>query len=120
MEERRAEARMMCADVVQVSWTGEGGRPGRATALLEDISRYGTCIQLERELPLGTELTIHHPKTTMKGTVRYCVYREIGYFVGIELAPESHWSRSKFTPRHLLDLERLVLRSAKKATKRRS
>jgi hypothetical protein len=47
--------------------------------------------------------------------VRYCVYREIGYFVGIELEASSKWSRKQFEPQHLLDLEELVFRSAGRA-----
>jgi hypothetical protein len=35
--------------------------------------------------------------------------------VGIELEPSSRWSRQQFEPQHLLDLEELVLRSARRA-----
>ena len=48
----------------------------------------------------------------MAGTVRYCVYREIGYFVGIELEKTTLWSRKQFEPQHLLDLQEMVLRHA--------
>ena len=108
---------MLCADMVDVCWTA-GGRRNRTTALLEDISVHGACLQFEMELPLGAELTIEHGEIRMQGTVRYCVYREIGYFVGIEFQQGSEWSRSRFTPEHMLDLEQLVLRSARRASKR--
>ena len=48
----------------------------------------------------------------MSGTVRYCVYREIGYFVGVELEKTTLWSRKHYEPQHLLDLEEMVLRHA--------
>jgi len=109
---------MLCADMVDVGWTGAAGRPHRTTALLEDISVRGACLQLEMELPLGTEITLQHDQIRLHGTVRYCVYREIGYFVGIEFHQGSEWSRNQFTPEHMLDLEQLVLRSARRASKR--
>jgi hypothetical protein len=40
--------------------------------------------------------------------VRYCVYREIGYFAGVEFEPQSKWSRKTYKPQHLLDLQQLV------------
>jgi hypothetical protein len=109
---------MLCADMLEVSWTDAGGRKHRSTALLEDISAHGACLQLEGELPLGTGVEIEHPKARMRGVVRYCVYREIGYFVGVEFSADCVWSQSTFKPEHMLDLEQLVLRSAGRPSKR--
>jgi len=82
--------------------------------LLEDISPSGMCLQFETPLPIGIQVEVNCPGDKLCGTVRYCVYREIGYFVGIELEPHHHWSRQQFEPQHLLDLEELVLRSARR------
>ena len=109
---------MMCADMLDVHWKDSAERTRRATALLEDISQHGACLQLEKELPLGTEIVMEVGKLRLTGTIRYCVYREIGYFLGVEFAPDSQWSQDKFEPKHLLDLEKLVKRAAKKAAKR--
>jgi len=73
------------------------------------------CLQFEIPVSIGTHVQIYCPGDKLAGIVRYCVYREIGYFVGIELAPPSKWSRQQFEPQHLLDLEDLVLRNAHKA-----
>jgi hypothetical protein len=118
MDERRADARMLCADMVTIRWNDAAGRPHQDTALLEDIAPHGACLQVELALPLNLEITLEHPKAVMRGSVRYCVYREIGYFVGVQFTPDSEWSRSKFTPQHLLDLEQLVIESVRKASKR--
>jgi hypothetical protein len=117
MDERRTEARMLCADMVTISWNDARGRPHQDTALLEDIATHGACLQVDVALPLDTEITVDHSKARMIGTVRYCVYREIGYFVGVQFTPDSQWSRTKFTPQHLLDLEQLVIESARRASK---
>jgi hypothetical protein len=59
-------------------------------------------------VPLAVEVHWHSPKKEFRGTVRYCEYQEIGYFVGVEFEPGSKWSRKTFKPQHLLDLERLM------------
>jgi hypothetical protein len=40
--------------------------------------------------------------------VRHCIYREIGYFVGVEMQAGSRWSKRTFQPQHLLDLRHLT------------
>ncbi|HLY18124.1 MAG TPA: PilZ domain-containing protein [Bryobacteraceae bacterium] len=107
---------MLCADMVEVCWKEPPGHKRKSTALLEDISRSGMCLQFEIPLAIGTHVQLHCPGEKLAGVVRYCVYREIGYFVGIELEPSSRWSRHQFEPKHLLDLEELVLRSARRTS----
>lgn len=99
--------------MLEVSWKEASGRKRRSTALLEDISPSGMCLQFEAPLDVGTRVEVHSPGDRYAGIVRYCVYREIGYFVGIELEPSSRWSRQQFEPQHLLDLEELVSRNAR-------
>jgi hypothetical protein len=118
MQRERAEIRMLCADMVEVCWKEPPGRKFKSTALLEDISPSGMCLQFEIPVPIGARVEIHCPGEKLSGTVRYCVYREIGYFVGIELVPSSKWSRKQFEPQHLLDLEELVLRRARTVSER--
>ena len=108
MRERRNEARLLCADMVEVRWLDRWGRPRQAAALLEDIAPSGACIQFEVEIPPGTEVRVTCTHGVLEGMVRYCVYREIGYFVGVQFAEGSRWSRQEYEPEHLLDLERLV------------
>jgi hypothetical protein len=108
MAERRTDVRLLCADMVEVRWRTGAGRQCHATALLEDISRSGACLQFETPVPAGVELTIECPGQELTGTVRYCVYREIGHFVGLEFTNRSAWSVEAFKPCHLLDLQKLA------------
>src|SRR5689334_5012596 len=108
MEERRTEVRMLCADIVEVSWTDRSGRKRRATGVLEDISTSGACLQLESSVPVGAPIEWRSGKREFSGNVRYCVYREIGYFVGVEFTPTSKWSKKAYQPQHLLDLKKLI------------
>jgi len=116
MQDKRSEVRMMCADVVEASWTDQDGQVQKAHALLENISPSGACLQFEAAVPVGVTIRFACPKQEFEGEVRYCSYQEIGYFVGIQLAPDSHWSRKSFRPRHLLDLQELA-ENAEKSTK---
>jgi hypothetical protein len=115
MQRPRAEIRMLCADMVEVRWKEPAGRKCKSTALLEDISTSGMCLQFEVPVSIGTHVEVHCPGDRLGGVVRYCVYREIGYFVGIELESASRWSRHQFEPQHLLDLEALVMHNARKS-----
>ncbi len=98
---------MLCADLVDIRWKDKSGRTKRAVANLEDISLSGACLQLDLPIPLETNLRIGHPKGELQGRIRYCVYRDIGYFLGVQFEPNSKWSQRTFKPMHLLDPRRL-------------
>ena len=102
---------MLCADLVDVQWKDQNGRTRRGVANLEDISLSGACLQVDRPLALGTPLHITYPSGELAGKVKYCVFREIGYFLGIEFDPGSRWSQRDYRPQHLLDPRRLVVRT---------
>jgi hypothetical protein len=109
MENRRCEGRMLCADMIDVQWTPPGDRRQHcATAILEDISPSGACLQLELEVPVGSRIYWKAPNQEFAGRVRYCVFREIGYFVGVEFAHDSKWSESVYLPEHLFDVNKLL------------
>jgi|SRR4051794_15661649 len=115
MYNRRAETRLLCADLVDVNWKDKTGRTRRAVANLEDISGSGACLQVDTPVPLQTVVKISFPRGELQGTVRYCVYRQIGYFLGVEFEPGSRWSLRMFRPQHLLDPRRLVSRAISRA-----
>jgi hypothetical protein len=108
MLDRRIEIRMLCADLVEVQWKDEAGKSRRMVANLEDISLSGACLQVEKAIPLETTIRITYPKGELNGIVKYCVYREIGYFLGIEFEAGSQWSQRHFQPQHMLDPRRLM------------
>jgi hypothetical protein len=115
MVDRRLEPRMLCADLVDIQWRDPSGRRRRGVANLEDISLSGACLQVDRPVALGSTLLISYPKGELSGRVKYCVFREIGYFLGIEFEDGSRWSQRDFRPQHLLDPRQLVSRSVNRA-----
>ena len=113
MQDKRRETRMLCADMIEVRWRDRAGGEQDTTALLEDICTSGACLQVESPIPLGVEIRWEAPRQEFQGYVRYCVYREIGYFVGVEFDASFQWSKKAFKPQHLLDLQSLVAASKK-------
>ncbi len=64
-------------------------------------------------MPLGTPFRIAYPAGVLLGKVKYCVFREIGYFLGIEFEPGNRWSQRSYRPQHLLDPRHLVNRATR-------
>src|SRR5262249_29195394 len=118
MLRERAEARMLCAELVDIRWKDKTGRGHKVTAILEDISASGACVQIDGPIPANTVVKILHPKGQLQGRVRYCVYRDIGYFVGLQFEANSKWSRKDFQPQHMLDMPRLLARGLKSVARR--
>jgi PilZ domain len=102
---------MMCADLVDVRWKDKSGRGRRAVANLEDISLSGACLQVDVQIPLTTMVRISYPKGEFSGVVRYCQFKEIGYYVGVKFEDGCKWSKTSFKPLHLLDPRGLAKRT---------
>lgn len=119
MLERRFEPRLLCADLLDVHWTDKSGRRRKAVANLEDISLSGMCLQLDTPVPRETLLRIAHPKSRFQARVRYCVFRDTGYYLGVQFEPGSRWSLRRFRPKHLLDPRDLLALREQRAEKPR-
>ncbi len=111
MKERRIDPRLLCADLVEVIWNDEAGRAWRRVANLEDISLSGVCLQVERPILPGSTIAVNYGHGEISGLVRYCLFRDIGYFLGIEFDEGYRWSSAQFQPKHLMDPEELDLRT---------
>jgi hypothetical protein len=111
MTDTRVYSRSLCADLVKLEWNDEAGSPQSAPAILEDISPRGACLQLEHPVPVNLAATLRHgDKWSMECHITYCVFREIGYFLGIEFKPGSRWSKRSYQPQHLLELDHMMLK----------
>jgi len=107
MVERRWERRLLCADLVRIEWRESGGETRRMTALLEDISKSGACLQTDCPVPVNVLVRLRHGRTMLEGMVTYCAYHDIGYFAGITFAGRHSWSERLFRPKHLVDPAKL-------------
>ncbi len=107
MHERRIDNRLLCADLVEVCWE-YAGRQQRRVANLEDISLCGVCLQMEKKIEPESKVMIRYGDGALVGVVRYCAYRDMGFFIGVELAEDSRWSTQHYKPEHLLDTRELL------------
>lgn len=94
---------MLCADLVRIEWKDHAGNVREATAILEDISHSGACLQTDEALPVETLVQVRRGRKILEGRVSYCIYRDIGYFAGITFTAAQKWSESVFRPKHLID-----------------
>ncbi|MBM3775629.1 MAG: PilZ domain-containing protein [Acidobacteria bacterium] len=108
--ERRTEVRLLCSQLIRVESEDDSGRRHNATAVLEDISTRGACLHLEAPLAPGRAVHIRHASGQLPGIVRYCVWRQIGYFAGVEFDQTTRWRREQFEPEHLFDPQELLRR----------
>jgi len=102
MADQRAEPRYLCSDLVTLCW--QQGAPGERseTVVLENISASGACVQAEISVPKSASVRLVCGKAEFHGCVRFCYWRDDGYFIGIAFDAHSKWSRAKFKPEHLL------------------
>lgn len=114
MSEKRTEPRLFCADLVEAEWRDKTGRHRREVVNLEDVSLSGACIQTGNPVTRDTAIVIRYGNGELVGTVRYCLCRDSGYFLGVEFTGNCKWSTKHFQPKHLLDPRTLVERSARR------
>ncbi len=110
MRERRTDTRLLCAELVELIWRDSQDRVKRRIGNLEDISPNGICVQLETPIPTGTSVRMLYGVGELTGIVRYELYRDEAYFIGIELEQDSRWSPTQFLPEHLLNPDDLLSR----------
>jgi hypothetical protein len=119
MMERRREHRLLCADLVRVSWLARDriapdmdARDALriCEAVLEDICPSGACLQVQQPIPPGAAvlISVHGENLPrLAGIASYCEPGEYGYSIGIRFSDESLWSVDLFEPEHLTSPEEL-------------
>lgn len=110
--ERRRAKRLLCSDLVQVSWQDAKGDHFREVAILENLSLSGVGLFTGVPVPADVDIRLAGAHADLTGRVRQCTFRENGYIVGIELHDDSRWAQEPgraFVPQHLLDVSLLDL-----------
>ena len=110
--ERRSSKRLLCSDLVQLSWENSRGEQFQEVAILENLSLSGVGLFTGVPIPQDVEVRLAGATTVLTGHVKQCVFRENGYVVGLELDEDSKWAQEpghSFVPQHLLDVSLLDL-----------
>jgi hypothetical protein len=103
MGRQNSQSHYLCSDLVTVQFTDPAGRRKRITANLEEIAPQRLSLLVDSRIPAGSSATIEAPGLILRGRARKCERSEdLGWFIEVRLAPDSRWSRARFTPAHLL------------------
>lgn len=103
MGKLNSKSHYLCSDLVTVQFTDRAGRCQRVTANLEEIAPHRLSLLLDSRIPFGSHATVEMPGLTLRGHARRAEHSsDLGWFIEVRLAPDSRWSRERFTPAHLL------------------
>lgn len=95
--------RLWCSELVDIVNVTRNGVAESIAGNLEEIGVRSALVLAERPLPTGSRVHIACRGHVLRGATTNCEFHdELGYFLEIELAPASRWSRRWFSPRHLL------------------
>lgn len=101
----------LCSELVSLSYVDALGRRRRVVANLEEIGPRSASVLVESRVPYGAAMTIETNGQQLRGTSRGAVHSApLGWFVDVQLAAGSRWSRARFAPEHLLSAFRTPCR----------
>lgn len=101
--DRRYQTRLLCSEIVRVSWTDDAGCPWEQIANLEDVSSCGACLLTDDPVPVGTTMVITCHADDFMAKVRHCTQQVLGWLVGVEFEPDSQWGSAVDTLDLLVD-----------------
>ncbi len=103
--------RNWCSELVSVVRVNRTGACESITGNLEEISERSALVLTESPVPVQSRVHIACRTHVLRGVSKSCHYEPVlGYYIEIDLAPASRWSRAWFSPRHLLTLREDRLR----------
>jgi hypothetical protein len=98
-QERRAEPRLLCSDLLQVRWTTASGALKKEFAVVQDFSEGGASIVVGVPLAPATQVTLQAGDRVFHGTARHCRREPNGYVVGVKF----DGGCEGYVPEHLLE-----------------
>ena len=103
--------RHWCSELVAIVNVTRRGVAKSVSGNLEEIGKSSALVLTESPLAVGSRVHIACRSHVLKGATTSCKFHHaLGYFLEIQLAPASRWSRRWFSPRHLLLRRELQLR----------
>jgi hypothetical protein len=111
MAKQLSVERHWCSELVSVVNVIRRGVARSVPGNLEEIGEHSALVLTECPLPIASRVHIACREHVLRGVTKSCEFHPgLGYFVEIELAPASRWSRRWFAPSHLLLRSELQLR----------
>jgi uncharacterized protein YabN with tetrapyrrole methylase and pyrophosphatase domain len=96
-----------CSQLVTLSRESDVFYGGAVSGNLEEIGETTALVLAEEPIQTGIKVKISSESGHLQGVVDSCTYDQVlGYFVRMQLAQESRWSKDVFAPEHLLAVPR--------------
>ena len=103
MAKQHSVVRNWCSELVALVKVTRRGVAESIPGNLEEIGERSALVLTECPISVASRVHMACREHLLRGVTTSCEFdRELGYFVEIELAPASRWSRRWFSPRHLL------------------
>lgn len=102
--EAKHPSRILCSELVEISWRGMDGCLERTVANMEEIWTTGATLDLDRALPEGAALSIYRQAVVLAGRVLYCQQNLTGYTIGVQFSGDCRWSPESFVPDHAVEV----------------
>src|SRR5271166_6580534 len=95
----------LCSELIPLLYEDSSGATRRLIGNLEEISGHSAVVLVESEIEPGSPVAMAIKGNDLYGQVESCSYDEIlGWFVKVQLHPDSQWSGQRFLPEHFLAL----------------
>ena len=95
--------RNWCSELVSVVRVNRSGNSESVPGNLEEIGERSALVLTECPVPVASRVHIACRTHVLRGVTKSFEFDPLlGYFIEIELAPASRWSRRWFSPRHLV------------------
>ena len=92
----------LCSEAVFITRVDPGCGPA-LLGNLEEIGEDFAEVLTDRHFPSGSAVQIVTQTTVLQGLVECCSQDKVlGFFVRVQLYPESRWSPGSFIPKHML------------------
>ena len=104
MDMKTAKGTMLCSEILNLHLQYKAGRGRELKANLEQIWSAGALMLTDARVPLSTPTWFAAGGREFRGTVTARKFvKGLGYFVEVQFASNSLWSKQKYRPKHLLN-----------------
>ncbi len=109
MQQVNTRSKVLCSEMVRLTWKDQKGSDVTITGDLEAISPSHAWLQTDCPITESTSITIGYGPGSLSGVVRGCTSEDQSFGLRVELDIGTQWSRRRYSPQHLLDPTVLVV-----------
>jgi hypothetical protein len=101
-KEQRKSGRLMCSELVEITFQDQAGRWIRETGVIENVGAKGLGVSFSIPITVGRAVTVSNPRFRSEAVIKHCAFEEYGYLLGLEFSGGFEWDHADWEPEHLL------------------